>query len=314
MNRTAVLRGTAARTAVVVAATALVLTSCARDDGSGTPAVPTARSHARALTPTEDLRITDAEQRLIRRCMARHGFRYWEDRTLTARESRPLGYVQDDLAWARVHGYGSRIRAKEDRARLHNPNIAYRAALPATRKAAYDTAMDGGHDAEPLRTRTPGGGTVAKRSGGCTGAAEETLYGDPATWFRLDTTASNLRPLYVGRLLKDRRFTAAVDAWSRCMARAGHPYPDPQAARQATRDHPAEQTQAEEARSYAAETRIAVADATCARSVLLGPIGREREAYYLNRLPRAYVATLDAYRQLRLTALRRAEHITPARA
>ncbi|SEE05257.1 hypothetical protein SAMN05216532_6750 [Streptomyces sp. 2231.1] len=311
MKRTDALRGTVTQVAVVAAAAALVLTGCARDGTAGPPAAP---AQARDLTYTEDLRIGDAQQRLIRTCMARQGFRYREDRTLTREESRPLGYVQDDVAWARAHGYGSRIRAKEERARLHNPNGAYRAALPAARKAAYDTALDGGRTAELLRTEEPGGGTVAKRSGGCTGAAEKELYGDPATWFRLDTTASNLRPLYVGKLLHDGRFTTAVHAWSRCMERAGHAYPDPDAARQATRDHPAGQDRAAEARTYATETRIAVADATCARTVSLRSVGRAREAYYLGRLPKTYRATLDAYRQRRLAALRSAERIVPPRA
>ncbi|MER6281708.1 hypothetical protein ABT270_30980 [Streptomyces sp900105245] len=315
MKRTDALRGTVTQAAVVVAAAVLALTGCARNGASGPPAAPAARAQARDLTYTEDLRIGDAQQRLIRSCMARQGFRYWEDRTLTREESRPLRYVQDDVGWARAHGYGSRIRAKEERARLRNPNGAYRAALPAARKAAYDTALDGGRAAELLRTEEPGGGTVAKQSGGCTGAAEKQLYGDPATWFRLDTTASNLRPLYVGKLLHDGRFTSAVHAWSRCMARAGHAYPDPDAARQAaTRDHPAGQGRAAEARTYAAETRVAVADATCARTVSLGPVGRAREAYYLGRLPKAYRTALDAYRQRRLAALRGAERIVPPRA
>ncbi|MFI6253648.1 hypothetical protein [Streptomyces sp. NPDC051016] len=304
-------RRKAAQLSAVAAVAALVLTGCSR--ASGDDPAPPAGSRARDLTYAEDLRISDAEQRLVARCMARHGFGYWTDRPLSLAESRPLGYVQDDVRWARTYGYGSRITAEEDRARLRNPNNAYRKGLTATRQAAYDTALDGGRRAEALRTDVPGGGSVSKRTGGCDGEAERTLYGDPRTWFRLDTTASNLRPLYVGKLLHDRRFTAAVHAWSACMRRAGHPYPDPDAARQATREHPAVQTRAEEARSFAAETRIAVADATCAREVSLRSVGQAREAHYLARLDGEYGARLDAYRQVRLKALARAERIVPAR-
>ncbi|MFJ9562674.1 hypothetical protein ACIRQQ_21830 [Streptomyces fuscichromogenes] len=310
MKRTA-FRRSAARLSAVAAVAALALTGCSRTSGDG-PA-PAAGHRVRDLTYAEDLRVSDAEQRLVAECMARHGFRYWTDRPLSLAESRPLGYVQDDVRWARTYGYGSRITAKEDRARLRNPNSAYRKGLSATRKAAYDTALDGGRQARLLRTGLPGGGKVSKQSGGCDGEAERDLYGDPQTWFRLDTTASNLRPLYVGRLLHDRRFTAAVHAWSACMKRAGHPYPDPDAARQATREHPAVQTRAEEARSFAAETRIAVADAICAREVSLKSVGRNREAHYLAQLDGAYGARLDAYRQVRLKALERAERIVPAR-
>lgn len=118
-------------------------------------------------------------------------------------ESRPVGYVQDDVAWARSHEYGSRVMAKEDRARLRDPNIAYRKSLSHSRQKAYDIAMDGDRDAVPLKSRTPGS---------CAGQAEKTLYGDPAAWFRADVTVSNLRPLYVGKQLRCKEFKSAVGA------------------------------------------------------------------------------------------------------
>ncbi|MEU9972120.1 hypothetical protein [Streptomyces sp. NPDC051014] len=306
-----VLRRTTACLGAVAAVAALAVTGCSPGSGGG-PA-PAAAGQARELTYAEDLRVSDAEQRLVVRCMARQGFRYWSDSPLSLAESRPVGYVQDDVGWARTYGYGSRIAAKEDRARLRNPNIVYRTALPADRRAAYDTALDGGRATELLRTQVPGGGAVSKRSGGCDAAAERTLYGDPATWFRLDSAASNLRPLYVGRLLRDRRFTAAVHAWADCMKRAGHPYPDPGAARQAARDHPAVRSRADEARGFAAEVRTAVADATCAREVSLRSVGQAREAHYLALLDARYGNRLHAYRRLRQQALARAERIVPAR-
>ncbi|MGW1561279.1 hypothetical protein ACWCQ1_32800 [Streptomyces sp. NPDC002144] len=314
MNRTAVPRLTAAVCAVTAVAS-LALTGC-------TAGAPTARQTATAaaaasrlpdLTWAEGLRVSDAEQRLTAQCMRRHGFRFWEERTLSLTESRPVGYVQDDVVWAREHGYGSRIMAKEDRARLRNPNLAYRGTLPPARRIAYDAAMDGGREAALLKSRAPSGGTITKQSGGCAAEAEKKLYGDPAAWFRTDTTVSNLRPLYVDKLLRDRQFTAAVRAWSRCMGRAGHSYPDPDAARQATRDHAAGQSRAEEARSFAAETRIAVADATCARSVSLRSVGERREAHYVGELRGKYGAALDTYRQIGRRALARAERIAPAR-
>ncbi|MFG3019167.1 hypothetical protein ACGFZQ_11560 [Streptomyces sp. NPDC048254] len=311
MKRPAFRRKVAYLSAVAAVA-ALALTGCS--GASGDDPAPVGAAKARELTYAEDLRVSDAEQRLIAQCMAGRGFRYWPDSSLSLAESRPLGYVQDDVRWARTYGYGSRIAAKEDRARLHNPNVAYRKKLSAVRRTAYDTALDGGRKTELLRTAVPGGGSVSKQSGGCDASAERTLYGDPATWFRLDTTASNLRPLYVGKLLHDRRFAAAVHDWASCMKRAGHPYPDPDAARQATREHPAVQSRAEEARSFAAETRIAVADATCAREVSLKSVGQDREAHYLAQLNAEYGTQLDAYRQLRQRALARAERLVPARA
>ncbi|WP_234354923.1 hypothetical protein [Streptomyces sp. NRRL WC-3618] len=245
--------------------------------------------------------------------MRKKSFRFWAEKRLSLEESRPVGYVQDDVDWARSHGYGSRIMAKEDSARLSNPNIAYRMSLSRSRQRAYDLAMDGGRDAVVLTSRTPSGGTITKQSGGCVGQAEKTLYGDPAAWFRSDTTVSNLRPLYVSKLLHDKEFTSAVNAWSHCMSKAGHPFPDPDAARQSTREHSAEQTRAEEARTFAHETRIAVADATCARLASLRSIGERREAHYVGELAGKYGPALDAHRRMQRHALTRAERIVPAR-
>ncbi|MCX5053048.1 MULTISPECIES: hypothetical protein [unclassified Streptomyces] len=312
------MRRTTATVGAIAALASLVLTACTAGTDAPQGTSPAARAeaaaHVRDLTYAQDLRISDAEQSLITTCMTKQGFRFWSERPLNLEESRPVGYVQDDIDWARTHGYGSRIMAKEDRARLGNPNISYRKSLSRSRQRAYDTAMDGGRDAAVLKARVPSGGTITKQSGGCAGAAERTLYGDPAAWLRADATVSNLRPLYVGKLLRDKEFKSAVVAWSRCMSKAGHPFPDPDAARRATRDHSAEQTRAQEARTFADETRIAVADATCARSVSLRQVGERREAHYVGELAGTYGDALDAHRRMRQHALARAERIVPARA
>ncbi|MDK1344718.1 hypothetical protein QNO09_15660 [Streptomyces sp. 378] len=163
--------------------------------------------------------------------MKGHGFRFGQRERLTVEEARPVGYVQDDVAWAREHGYGSRIREKTDRARREDPNLRYRAQLAASRRAAFDTAfdtaLDGGRDAKLLSVDVPGGGTIRKRVGGCLAEAQTKLYGELRTWSRADAVAANLRPLYVSDLLKDRRFTEAVAAWEHCMRQSGHAYADP---------------------------------------------------------------------------------------
>ncbi|MGX1365228.1 hypothetical protein RKD19_000587 [Streptomyces canus] len=320
--RTAVPRGRSTRrvstsVGAIAALVSLVLTGCTAGTGTARTAAPTSNAKATTagtkLTYAQDLRISDAEQHLVALCMRKQGFRYWEEKPLSLEESRPLGYVQDDVAWARRHGYGSRISAKEDRARLRNPNIAYRASLSRSRQNAFDIAMDGGRDAVVLTLRTPSGGTITKQSGGCARQAQQSLYGDPEAWFRSETTVNNLRPLYVGKLLRDKEFKSAVTAWSRCMSKAGHPFPDPDAARRSTREHSAEQNRAEEARTFTNETRIAVADASCARSVSLRAIGERREAHYVGELAAQYGHALDTHLRMQRDALTRAEHLVPAR-
>ncbi|MER7519979.1 hypothetical protein [Streptomyces sp. NPDC126499] len=298
------------RLCAVVAVVAAVTTGCAEEtsrpgpgSGSGSGARPAA-GPGPELTEAEKLRISDAHEVLIKRCMNRAGFSYWTGPRLSLAESRTPGYVSDDLAWARTHGYGSRIQGKVDRARQANPNGTYRARLSAERRRAYDQALDGGSEATVLTARLPDGrGSIRKRLGGCSLEAEKTLYGAPEAWFRADKAAGNLQPLYVPRILRDERFTAALASWAACMKRSGFPYPDPTAAREA----------AGRAGDFATEVRTAVAEAECARTTGLASVARERQTHYLNALRPEYGETLDTHRRLQRQALERAARITGPR-
>lgn len=298
---------------------AVVTAGCGHGSDSGSPGPATAaagRSGPRPLTWRQELRITDAQQRLTRRCMNSHGFAYWEDRTLTLRESMPVRYVQDDVAWAEEYGYGGRIEARQDQLRLHNPIAAYRQSLSTARRAAFDKALDGGgSDVQVLSAQLPGGGQeVRTRLGGCTKVAEKALYGDPGDWFRASKTATGLPALYGQQLLRDRQLTTAVSAWSRCMKRAGLSYPDPRAARDAVRENTARLGTTGADKAFATERRTAAADATCARATSLKTVAATRETYYVDRLPGRYGEALDTYRRLERQAYDRAVRIVPQRA
>jgi hypothetical protein len=261
-------------------------------------------------TGTERRLLSEATQQLVKECMARHGFRYWVVHPLTAEESRPVGYVQDDVAWARRHGYGSRISAKAELARKTNPNGAFRKALPRDRGRAYDTALDGGPSAPVLSVEAPGGGTIRKRVGGCVAESEKRLYGDPRAWFAAEKTATNLRPLYGADLMRDRRFATAVKAWSACMTAKGHPYENPSDARRAAIASGSRQPADT---GFAAEREVAVADAVCARENRLRAVGRERESHYVTKLRERYGYRLDTFHQMRRAALARAQKIVAPR-
>ncbi|MBM7788734.1 hypothetical protein [Tenggerimyces flavus] len=284
-------------------ATAAVATGCGGADAVARSApTPVPAPPPQPLTWQQELRVGDALQHLVRQCMNRHGFEYWEDRVLTLRESRPVGYVRDDVEWARTYGYGSRIDAKYERYRARNPNGAYRESLPEARRTAFDTALDGGDQARILTTRLPAGGEIRKRLGGCTEEAERKLYGDPDEWFRTRKVAEGLPSLYGEELMKDRQLTAALGAWSRCMRGAGHPYADPPAARDGAL-----------ALSFAAEREIAVADASCARSMSLRQATAARERSFQDRLRPRYGSEVDAQRRLAQRAYDRAVRIVPER-
>ncbi|MFD7323747.1 hypothetical protein ACFV9D_22040 [Streptomyces sp. NPDC059875] len=294
------------RACTVVAVFSAATTGCAAHEAVR----PAEARPERELTQAEELRISDATEALIKQCMARAGFSYWTSPRLSLEESRTLGYVADDVDWARKHGYGSRILAKEERARHANPNHAYLTTLSQERRVAFDTALDGGRDAPVISADVPSGGKIQKRVGGCAAEAEKKLYGDLKAWFTADKTASNLRPLYVPNVLRDKQFTAALKAWSQCMKRAGHPFSDPPAVRQAAlRQAPG--TRPDQA--FAAERQLAVADATCARDTSLRAVGTEREAYYVNKLRAQYGDALDTSLRMRREALARAVKIVGPR-
>ncbi|MEU3049427.1 hypothetical protein ABZ705_23470 [Streptomyces sp. NPDC006984] len=299
--------------AVAVAATASGCTDGTGAHGPGPAAAADRQGRQQQLTWRQELRIADARQRLTKQCMNRHGFDYWEDRTLTLRESRPVRYVQDDVAWARAHGYGGRIAAKHARVRERNPIGTYRQSLSVPRRAAFDVALDGGDDARVLAAPLPGGGEIRKRLGGCTEEAERTLYGDPEQWFRTGKVVSGLRALYGGELMEDSRLTSAIRAWARCMKQAGHPYEDPPAAREAVRTYTVRLGAARADEAFTAERRTAVADALCARETSLRAVASARETYYEDRLRDRFGPDVDTHRDLARQAYDRAVRIVPER-
>jgi hypothetical protein len=289
----------------------VVITGCDSAKAPPVKAGPPPTGAARQLTDAEQLRISDAQQRLIGACMRRQGFEFWEAARLSLEESRTLGYVLDDVAWARKYGYGSRLQAKDAAARAANPNLAYRKRLSEQRRQAYDEALDGGVDVPVMTVEIPGGGSVRKQMGGCVAESEKKLYGDPREWFRAEKTAGHLRALYVPRVLADKRFSAAQNAWSRCMKRSGYDFKDPGSSR---RSAVAQSDRAAEPEVFEAERKLAVADATCAKESDLRSIGEERESHYVAQLRDRYGEALDTYLRLQHRALDRAKKIVGPRA
>ncbi|MGV9313646.1 hypothetical protein ACWDR0_15875 [Streptomyces sp. NPDC003691] len=295
------LTATALGTAVVLAFT--VLTGCGRPAGAG-PAEP-----PRELTDAEQVRIDQAELRLVQRCMEKKGFRYWVEPALSPEEGKAFrtGFVADDVAWARKHGYGSRIQDKVLAAKKDDRNLSYRERLSRPELRRYLTALGGGESARILSVRLPAGGTIRGSFGGCTGEARKALYKDLDTWFRAEKTVGNLNPLYVPRLVRDTRFTGALKAWSACMRReTGRTYPEPDRVRASL---PGLTKGLSPGRAHSVEKKLAVAEAACADGAALPGTIRLLVREYGADARARYADEIITRDRLRLAALARADRI-----
>jgi len=75
--------------------------------GNGTGAAVDAPSSGdRPVAATDDELLHLASERLIARCMARHGFAYAEQQPPSSTEP-DFRYALDDVGWARKHGYAA---------------------------------------------------------------------------------------------------------------------------------------------------------------------------------------------------------------
>ncbi|MBB5080952.1 hypothetical protein [Nonomuraea endophytica] len=263
-----------------------------------------AQEPARELTAAEYARLEGAEQLLIQSCMIRAGFRY-QPPAAPDGDARQLSLLLlEDVGWARRNGYGGRIQRGILAARPHDPNRLYRESLAPAQRERYDAALSGGRDTKILSARLPGGGTINNAMGGCRGASKDRLYGDRATWFRLDKIASNLQPLYLPELTKDKQFVAALAAWSACMRGHGHIYASPPEIRAAL---PGLTANLKPGDAHAAEVKLAVAEATCARSSGLAGTARALQPHYLATAARPYAEELAEHGRMLLAALEKAK-------
>jgi hypothetical protein len=229
--------------------------------------------------------VTDARRILMQRCMAEFGYTVEIERTTPSAYGPPTSserrYGITDLALAREHGYGLGERDPSRQAQPERPELT----------ADQQTVLFGRGRSEV------GGKRVPDR--GCAGAAGRELQRDAAgadlslpqnTWV---TTFEESRG--------DSRVSAAIGAWSRCMERQGHHYPDPLAA---ASDPVAggEVTDAQRA--------LAVADIGCKAEVNLVGVWSTVEAAYQRRAIDANRAAFDAVRAALDGQVRTAREVT----
>lgn len=261
--------------------------------GQGAEPAPAA-ARPRPLAAAEQALLHRATEKLIAACMDRRGFSYWAAPDAAAAP----GYVLDDVATARRQGY--RTAALPTNAELaRDPNLRYVRGLPADRQRRYSSALNGSMSANRhIQVRLESGGVVGRGTDGCVAEAEQALYGDLAAWtaatVHSDEFAARIPPL----VARDPRYRRAQDAWAGCMRAAGLPYRTPEEIRRTL----GEPTRA----NRAAETRLAVAEARCARQTRFGAVATAVDREYREAIGPADRAAVDAHRRLQLAALPRA--------
>jgi hypothetical protein len=251
----------------------------------------------RKLTAADSRQLDQAEQILIRACMARHGFRYWP--VLAPADLRLPGLVSS-VGWARRHGFGGESPSALRAARATGRYLAH---LAARRRQAYGVVLNGIGPAGPGVTAVlPQGGVVGQNTGTCRSGAETTLYRDFPAWFRAQAVTGDLPDIWQAQILNDPAYRDAARRWARCMRDAGYRYPSPASA--AAAFGPAARVP-----PGAAEVRTAVAAARCVRGTGLERTARRLRTRFARPLQARYGADIRTYRRLSLAALPRARAI-----
>jgi hypothetical protein len=258
--------------------------------------------HAAAAEPgsltTADTRLLhQAEQILIRACMARHGFRYW----LAPPPAGPqFPYLVSSVAWARRYGFGGEPEGLQ---RAANASSRYIGGLLPAGRQAYGIALNGAGPGAPGVTATiPQGGEIGQNTSSCRTRAETGLYRQFRAWFRADSVTDDLPAIWEAEVLNDPGYQRAVRRWARCMHAAGYRYASPAQAAASFVAAPAR-------RPRAAEVRVAVAEAGCVARTGLERTARQLIMAFARPLRARYRADLSVDRRLSLAALGRARAI-----
>lgn len=263
-----------------VAGAALLVGACAGPGGTssanGTASESTeSRGHDAApgvvvvRVYEEDRLLHNAEQELIRRCMAEAGFEfapspYPPADVIDTRQRleavgpffAPFG-VDVEAATANGYEIAARLAPPTEDPEAADRTIVDR--LTETERQAWERAFSG-DGSEFVEVELPDGSRVGQSTGGCLGDALRTLYGDPQTYLEARLPVDNARSRVEQQASSDAAFVSAEARWAECMRDLGvdvRSRRDAIAMATAAYDSPAS------AAGFAAESRIAAADAEC---------------------------------------------------
>jgi hypothetical protein len=158
----------------------------------------------------------------IRECMRKEGFEYVPVDPLAQRAAVLGSSRLSDEEFLEQFGYGistlwGRARAEED------PNERLRMALSPSDRRVYDRVLWGENSGATFTAAVDSGDFEAL--GGCTRKATEAVFGGAQVLTEIQGKLDALEE----RILQDQRMVRAIERWSRCMAKAGYQYEEPEA-------------------------------------------------------------------------------------
>jgi hypothetical protein len=250
----------------------------------------------RNVTEQEAALLHKAEQLLIKQCMGQRGFKYWIVEENPVPEFREFPYVLDDVSWARRHGYGTDLERRMQELSSSHPNKQHVTRLPLQQRQAWLAAIHGQHSDEQLKATLPTGGVIRRSARSCISDAEQQLYGDVRTWYRVKKVTVSLKSLQRDSTVSDARFIAAVSRWALCLRDKGYRYLNPTEVR-------AELHNPEQRKSRAEWVQLAVTEATCADRTGLAAIARQLDRHYAQKLRDEYPTETLTTLRLELAAV-----------
>lgn len=253
----------------------------------------------RPATAVDEKLLHQAAERLIARCMARHGFAYTEQRPPPPTTEPDLRYPLDDVGWARRHGYGTLLAGSRAAASDPDPDEV-RNLTPEQREAWYRTLM--GSD-RALVVDLPERGRLTTSDDGCTAEARRALYGDLAGWYRARRTVDHFGSYTLTLVTADPGYRAGLTAWAGCVHKHGYIASSPDELRElVARTEPTSTS----VRPPAAEIAAAVTEAECTTSTGFSRTLRTLKHRYQTQTERRFARELTALKSYELQAMPRA--------
>jgi hypothetical protein len=209
-------------TAIALLAAAIAIGACGDEASTEANAPPVDIEDQLGFDQAGIIARQSRVEAAIRECMRKEGFEYVPVDPLAQRAAVLGSSRLSDEEFLEQFGYGistlwGRARAEAD------PNERLRLALSPSDRRVYDRVLWGENSGATFTAAVDSGDFEAL--GGCTRKATEAVFGGAQVLTEIQGKLDALEE----RILQDQRMVRAIERWSRCVAKAGYQYEEPEA-------------------------------------------------------------------------------------